>query len=197
MLKTMSTQSEQPPSKDMEMDERGLLEKARLGDEEAFLALYRSHSPRVFRLLWAMLRDRHQAEDGTQEVFVKVHGRLGAFRAESRFSTWLYRIAVNTAIDMKRKAFLRSWLPLFSPEVREPKAPEVPVEGEGAIPESLWKELSVSQRAVVELRVVQELSVAEAAEALGVSEGTVKTQLHRALKKLRFFLSTPPPEGGG
>lgn len=167
------------------------VKEAQAGSEDAFLALYKNFSPAVFRLLWSILRNREEAEDGTQEVFLRVHKKLSSFRQDSRFSTWVYRIAVNWAMDSKRRFLV--WIRLKEKYAKEVKpGPTFQKDTNDFHLDPVWKSLTRAQRAVVVLRVVQEESVKETAAILGVSEGTVKTHLFRGLRKMRKTLNASP-----
>src|SRR6476646_5840679 len=78
------------------------LVRARQGEEEAFAALVQQHSRRVFQLAFRMMRNEQHAEDVVQDCFLRAYSQLGRFEARADFGTWLYRIAVNCAVDMIR-----------------------------------------------------------------------------------------------
>src|SRR6187549_2754734 len=83
-------------------DRATVLIRARHGDEEAFAALVQQHSRRVFQLAFRMMRNEQDAEDVVQESFLRAYRQMGGFQARADFGTWLYRIAVNCAVDMMR-----------------------------------------------------------------------------------------------
>ena len=158
------------------------------GDTRAFAALMRRHNRMLFRAARAILRDDAEAEDALQEAWLRAYRAIGTFRGEAKLSSWLVRIAANEALARRRKA-MRSpeMLPIC---LDEPDSQDGPAEraersemrgrletGIRALPEAF--------RAVFMLRAVQELSVAETAEALGLPESTVKTRLFRARRQLR------------
>ena len=135
------------------------------GDTRAFAALMRRHSRMLFRAARAILRDDAEAEDALQEAWLRAYRAIGTFRGEARLSTWLVRIAANEALARRRKAV---------------RGPEMLSLGEASI-----RALPEAFRDVFMLRAVQELSVEETAEALGLPPATVKTRLFRARRRLR------------
>ena len=156
----------------------GLVSAAAGGDLDAFEALYRKFSPRVFGLCLRLTGQREAAEDCTQESFIAAWRALGRFESRSRFSTWLQRIAIHTV--MARRRGLR-----VLREVSAPLAglPDLPDAGSGAPPLDLERAIVAlpdGARHVLVLVGIYGYSHAEAADALGVAEGTCKAQLHRA-----------------
>jgi len=164
-----------------------LVQRARSGDTRAFERLYREHVGKVYGLCLRMTRDTALAEDCTQETFVNAWRALDRFETRSSLSTWLHRIAVNVALGKRRKA---------TPVVLAPE--NVDVEDEAV--ETEWtletplevKEIETAidglpegARDVLVLYAIYGYSHAEAAEMLGVAEGTCKAQLHRARGLLR------------
>ena len=167
--------------------EGALVQRARSGDVRAFERLYREHVGKVYGLCLRMTRDAAMAEDCTQETFVNAWRALDRFETRSSLATWLHRIAVNVALGKRRKA---------SPVL---ESPPVAVDDEDAI-ETEWtletplevqeietaiSELPEGARDVLVLYAIYGYSHAEAAQMLGVAEGTCKAQLHRARGLLR------------
>lgn len=167
------------------------------GDETAFSEIFRCHQRRI----WAICRsylDPADAEDATQETFLKAWSRLGDFDGRSRLSTWLTRIAINTCLDGLRR---RGRRPEGSSDRAEGclleklETPEDP-EHEAGLRQTvarlgvLESELSPRQREVFRLRFYAQLDLAEIASSLGVTLGTVKTQLHRAVHRIRGGLGS-------
>lgn len=166
--------------------EGALVERARAGDTRAFERLYREHAGRVYGLCLRMTREPHTAEDCTQETFINAWRALAQFETRSSLGTWLHRIAVNVALARRRKAARDE--PLAAVEVEEQGAEpewtlETPVEVReiedaiGSLPEGA--------RDALVLHALYGYSHTEAAQMLGVAEGTCKAQLHRARKLLR------------
>lgn len=162
-------------------------------DDDLFALLVERHKDRVFRLIVSVLGPAaaNEAEEVTQEVFLLVYRRLASFRMESRFATWLYRIAYNRAIDARRTARLR--LPHCSDErlaslpardgASDPAARAEETERRAAVHASL-EEIPDLYRAVLYQYYWLEEDVAEIGAALGVPSGTVKSYLHRARQAL-------------
>lgn len=148
------------------------------GDLAAFESLYRLYAPRIHGLCLRLTGQREAAEDCTQESFVAAWRALAGFEQRSRFSTWLQRIAIHTVLSRRRG--LRSVR-----EVGEPAGgmPDLPDPGAGAPALDLERAIAGlpdGARHVLVLVGIYGYSHAEAAETLGVAEGTCKAQLHRA-----------------
>ena len=167
-----------------------LIERARRGDRRAFDDLMSRHEERVFAVCLRLLRHREAALDATQDTFLTVFRKVDQFRGDSSFSTWLYRVAVNTCYDHLRRAKRHPTDPL--PDAQDP--PDAAggssleaIELRGDLARALAS-LSEEFRAAVVLADVEGLGVAEVAAILGVAEGTVKSRLHRARKQLAAYL---------
>ena len=106
---------------DRDESERNLVQRAQRGDEQAFASLFESHKKRVYSVCLLMTKDIAEAEDLTQEAFLQVFRSVGSFRGDSAFSTWLYRVAVNTVLMKLRR---RKAPPILS--LDEPASPESP-----------------------------------------------------------------------
>jgi RNA polymerase sigma-70 factor (ECF subfamily) len=178
--------------------DRDLVERWRLGDAEAFAALVRRHQRRVFGLLLRMLGSREEAEDAAQDAFLNLHRHGHRFRRESRFSTFLYRVAVNAALNRRRSlGRRRAHVDAFTEaQAVDPAGPSAPADPESALAGDqlrarLGRELMAlpeSLRAPIVLYDVEGLSYGEIAEVLRVAEGTVKSRIHRARQALRAKL---------
>lgn len=173
--------------------EAALVQRARGGDMRAFERLYRDHIGRVFGLCLRLMRDRASAEDCAQEAFVNAWRALGRFETRSSFATWLHRIAVNVALSRRRKAAgaAESHLPAAQTDEQAVEPPgewtlDTPVEVEEI--ESAIGTLPEGARDVLVLCGIYGYSHGEAAQMLGVAEGTCKAQLHRARALLRARL---------
>ncbi|HPH69798.1 MAG TPA: sigma-70 family RNA polymerase sigma factor [Kofleriaceae bacterium] len=183
--------------------DKALLKRLRDRDERAFRELVEAHRDRVFNITYRMLGNRAEAEDVAQEVFIAVFKTIDSFREESKFSTWLYRVAVNHCKNRikylaRRHERDRDELDEASPSANN--ASLGPTKGarpdralEGAQMEVLLQEaiasLDEEHRAVVILRDVEELSIEEICEITGLPDGTVKSRLHRARAALRKKLA--------
>ena len=189
------------------VSEAGLVERARQGDRQAFDVLVRSHLPRVWRVVWRILRHHEDTEDVVQEVFLAAHQALLTFRGESRFSTWLHRIAVNRALnhlteagEQMRRGFRSLGLPPDEGEEGLHRAVRGIASLSAADPsplrememEELRRRLALclskvpaAWRAVLSLRIEESLSYEEIARVLGTALGTVRSRLARARLALR------------
>jgi RNA polymerase sigma factor (sigma-70 family) len=165
---------------------------ATAGDVRAFEALYRRHAGRVHGVIWRLVGGVHaRAEELVQETFVRAWQRLDSFRGESRFATWLHRLAVNTALMDLRASRSR---PQGSEDALEPEALGGHVEnpGLGLDLERAVAALPPRARAVLVLHDVEGWQHQEIAVELGMAVGTSKAQLHRARQLLRRYLDEGP-----
>jgi RNA polymerase sigma-70 factor, ECF subfamily len=177
--------------------DRSLVQRAQQGDEEAFATLYQGHKKRVYSVCLLMTKDVAEAEDLTQEAFLQVFRTVGSFRGDSAFSTWLYRVAVNTVLMKLRR---RKAPPLVS--LDEPLSAESPslrrdigtpdLRLNGAIDRlalrRAMEELPEGCRQIFVLHEVQGYQHHEIAKLLDCSVGNSKSQLHKAKIKLRDLL---------
>jgi RNA polymerase sigma-70 factor, ECF subfamily len=168
--------------------EGALVQRARSGDMRAFERLYREHVGRVYGLCLRMTRDPAIAEDCTQETFINAWKALARFETRSSLATWLHRIAVNVALAKRRKATV---LVESSSEDEEEAVEtewtlETPLEVNEI--EAAIEGLPEGARDVLVLHAIYGYSHIEAAQMLGVAEGTCKAQLHRARSLLRYKL---------
>jgi len=159
---------------------------AAAGDGAAFAALAARHYDRVFRLGFRVLGDRAEAEDLAQEVMAALPGKLGGYRAEARFTTWLYRVTVNAAQDQLRRRATRArahdgWGAAELARRAEADAAHAALDWLSAAMRRLPPEL----RETVALTLGEELTQAEAAEVLGIPEGTVAWRMSEVKKRLR------------
>jgi len=194
-------QKDEPPKKTApDGDDRILVDRVVAGDRRAFEPLVRKHERRVFRVALAVLGNIEDAEEAMQDTFVKAFRHLDQFRKESRFTTWLTRIAVNEAIQ-KRNA-RKNFVPLteaenakeqFAPKRYEPwKSNPEQLYGKHElhrIVEDAIQSLPQIYREAFVLRDVEELSAEEAAEALGISVPALKSRLLRARLMMRETLA--------
>lgn len=166
-----------------------LVERAQGGDERAFEELYRTHVDRVYGLCLRMSADRERAERLTQDTFVRCWEKLGTFRGESRFSSWLYRMAVNVVLNDQR-ARKRRHLRLESTGDLGKYGREAPqgVREETIDVERALAGLPEAARTVLVLYGIEGYKYREIAEMTGLAEGTVKAQIHRARKLLEAAL---------
>jgi RNA polymerase sigma factor (sigma-70 family) len=171
--------------------EPDLIRRAQAGDREAFDALYAASAGRVFALLLRLCADRAAAEQLTQNTFVTAWRRLATFRAESRFTTWLHRIAVNELLQEQRSADRRDARIHLQPHADllqhagRRANPDLRLDLERAI-----ASLPPRARAVLVLYDVEGYTYEEIAHMTDVAAGTVKSQLHRARRLLQQRLGT-------
>jgi len=175
-----------------------LIQRYLAGDVEAFNELMDAHEDRVFAICYRMLQDREAALDATQDTFLTVFRKADRYRAQAAFSTWLYRVAVNTCYDHLRRRKRKRAEPL--PDSHDPPDPgagdlydavEVRPDIEAAL-----ADLSPEFRAAVVLVDLQGMSLEQAGDTLDVPTGTVKSRLFRARRQLSQSLGNlrPPPE---
>jgi RNA polymerase sigma-70 factor (ECF subfamily) len=179
--------------------ERALVARAQAGNAAAFGALYELHVDRIYRYLAFKLGDRTEAEDLTEQVFMKALESLGSFRWQGvPFSAWLFRIAHNQLVDHLRRRSRRPQAPLDEalPERAVRADPEGHYEMVAEREELLGAvaALTEQQRRVVELRFGADLPIAEVARVLGKTEGAVKALQHAAVRALQRRLR--PEERG-
>jgi len=167
---------------------------------QEFARVVETHRPQVFRFLLASTRDVDLAETLTQECFLKAHRNWSHFRGESSAMTWLMRIAINLQKDHWRNRRMQFWKQTRTNSVDLDEASEWLPSGERTAEQQVlareqvahvWKAmsgLSERQRTVFLLRFVEDRELSEIAQATGLSEGTVKAHLSRALQKVRAEL---------
>jgi RNA polymerase sigma-70 factor (ECF subfamily) len=182
----------------MTNEEQILIQNVQRGEIAAFQELVEKYKQKVFYMALDMTGNHHDAEDLSQEVFMKVFTAIKDFRGEAKLSSWLYRIAMNTCIDKTRRKHLK--LVDIDEKVYEQATP-------GKNPEQLLQDratqdqiqqalqkLPPRQRSIFVMRHYNELMLKEIAEALGISEGTVKAQLFRAIQRLQKELGAFRPQ---
>jgi RNA polymerase sigma-70 factor (ECF subfamily) len=175
--------------------ERLLVDAARAGDERALSELYQSYFPRVYRYILARTGNTYDAEDLTEEVFMRVLEAIDRFQwREAPFSAWLFRIAHNAVISQRRKDTARGRSSQLNDGMPVDSAgPEELVESRLVLNEVMEaaKRLPDAQRQVISLRFAAGLSVAETARVMGKGEGNVKVIQHKAIAKLREMMGQP------
>jgi RNA polymerase sigma-70 factor (ECF subfamily) len=172
-------------------DDSQLIARAR-NDSTAFVQLYHSHYDAVFRYCVHRLFERSKAEDVTSEVFLKVIENINGFKGnEKQFRCWLYRIATNTINNHLRKTARRNRLLKFAREHSNRRDADCVVPGEKLtlLREAVFT-LKPRYQTIITLRFFENMKLTEIAEVLGSSPGTVRSQLTRALAKLRKILAT-------
>jgi RNA polymerase sigma-70 factor (ECF subfamily) len=166
-----------------------LVRRAAGGDVAAYEELYRQHVGRVFGLCLRMTRDRGEAEEMVQDVFVRVWDKLGSFRGNSAFSTWLHRVAVNTVVENLRvKARWRERHDAAADPEDEADSGFASLAGANIDLERAIMRLPVQARLVFVLHDVEGNKHREIAALTGLAVGTCKAHLHRARQLLREML---------
>jgi RNA polymerase sigma-70 factor (ECF subfamily) len=176
--------------------QRDLVQRAQGGDEQAFAALFQMHQRRVYSLCLLMTKNVAEAEDLTQEAFLQVFRKLGSFRGDAAFSTWLYRVAMNTVLMKLRR---RKAEPAFS--LDEPIGPDSSLRldlgrRDPALSSAIDRmalrraieELPEGCKTILCLHEVEGYQHHEIAELLRCSVGNSKSQLHKAKLKMRDLL---------
>lgn len=178
----------------MAPEDAELLEQARQGNDGAFAELMRRHEDRIFSLAIRMMGDRSDALDATQETFITVFRRAESFRGESAFSTWLYRIALNTCKDLLRKRD-RAPVPTEESEGAETEDPSPGPDETAALRIDLARALAAlpdDYREAVMLHDVGGVPYEDIATATGVAVGTVKSRISRGRRKLARLMEQRP-----
>ena len=175
--------------------DRELVRRWQSGESQAFEKLVRRHQTRVFRLLLRMLGDREEAEDVAQETFLSLHRHGHRFRGEARFSTFVYRVAANAALN-RRRTLGRRRARIEGLAARQAAGDDLPSAPPSPEDATAKRELAVQVRAALQLIApplrmplllydLEDLSYAEIARVLDLAEGTVKSRIHRARRALR------------
>jgi RNA polymerase sigma-70 factor, ECF subfamily len=175
-------------------EDLALVERCRQGDLTAFEEVYRAHSGRLYNVAFRMLGNPTDAEDLLQEIFLAAHRKLETFRGDSALGTWLYRLAVNLCLDYLRS---RTGRAIQMTDV---------IEDDNILPDTASRGLAEQtvtrmdlERAMAHLpegcrmafvlHDIEGLEHREVAEAMGIAEGTSKSQVHKARLRLRALLS--------
>ncbi|MBI5668889.1 MAG: sigma-70 family RNA polymerase sigma factor [Chloroflexi bacterium] len=171
------------------MSEADLIHRARRGDGAAWETLVQSHQEAVFRLAYLLLGDAGDAEDVAQETFIRAFRFLAQFDTSRRWRPWLFSIAANLARNRRRAAgryfaHLRRFAYHSPDNITDPEREAARHSNAQALWQAI-RQLDPADQEIIYLRYFLELSVDETAEALHVAAGTVKSRLHRALKRLR------------
>jgi len=174
------------------------------GGIDDFDSLVRSHRPRIFRFMLASLRDTEAAENLTQDCFVRAYKARAQFRGDASSITWLMQIAANLVRDHQGNSRLKFWRRSLRSDLDlsdvsdwvpdQQRSPEAIASAKEQV-RAVWNaaaSLSERQRTVFLLRYVEELELSEIARATGLSEGTVKAHLSRALSRVRAELRGKP-----
>lgn len=175
------------------MEERQMIERAIRGDARAFEDLMTAHERRMFAVAMRMFGNREDAEDCLQDAMLRIYRAISGFKFQSSFSTWVYRITMNTCLDELRKRKNRQsasldglldsgWTPADGQDTPEQHAIRSEIRGSIC---AFIRELPEDMRAAVVLRDVQGLSYEDIAASLDTNVGTVKSRISRGREKLR------------
>jgi len=180
-------------------DERELIDRAQRGDMESFRLLVERARANVYRLAYDLTSNRHDAEDLSQEVFLKVYRSLQQFRGDAKWSSWLYRITVNTCCDHYKSGTTK--IMKRTEDIENDKSNNIFC-SDAALPDKsanakmiqenidrALHQLTSRERSVFVLRHYHDLPLKQIAETLEITDGTVKTLLFRAIQKLRQELA--------
>ena len=199
--------------------EREIIDRVLSGDTEAFVALVLEHQNKVYSLALRMVGNEEDALDMAQEAFIRAFNSLSGFRGDSKFSVWLYRLTSNICIDFirsraKKRTVSMTWTDEEGGDAGELEIPDETWSPETQLERRMTREsvqrgldsLSPQYREILLLREINGLSYEEIGRALGIEEGTVKSRIFRARKKLCDFLlregnipvpgASKPPKGG-
>lgn len=179
---------------------REMIEACQRGDQDAFASLFEANKDKIYSIALRYAGSETAAMDIAQDTFLKLLSRIGQFRAEANFDTWLYRLVVNSCLDHHRRT--RKVMPILEGLLDAIGAARESVlhdllrqEREVAVHRVVGK-LPSEQRIVVILRYMEDLSYEQIADILGCSMGTVASRLNRAHKLMERRLSHLRPEGG-
>ena len=189
----MSNKSEASNHSD-EISNSELVKKSQLGDKAAFEQLVIRHQDLVFSLAYKLTGNREMANDVAQEAFIRAWKAIEKFRGDSTFSTWIYRITVNTAWTLRKKAKKHNTLniddtyePIVIDEKKDPELVAINSDLSSVLINALDK-IPIEQRIIVELKNIEGRSHKEIADYLDISVTAAKVRLHRAHQKLRQIL---------
>jgi RNA polymerase sigma-70 factor, ECF subfamily len=182
----------------VELSDWELVRKCQAGEINAFQELVSRYHQKIYVVLFGLLRNREDALEIAQEAFFRAYRKIKSFQGGSSFYTWLYRIAVNLAIDSQRRQkrnpldFRETMDGLFEEQNEVARDPFSDVHDRELREKlvSAINDLTPEHRAVIILRTVEGLSYKDIGEILGCSEGTVMSRLHYARKKLQKKLSS-------
>ena len=180
------------------------IRRAQDGDANAFEYLYNSHCKRVYGICLRMLRNKSDAEDLTQQVFLRVFQKIGTFRGDSSFSTWLHRVTVNAVLmHLRRKRPQELHLDDQKPAPPDSEGPHEFAPDDVSMPDTIERlnlsrairKLPPGYKRLFLLHDVMGYEHSEIAELVGCSVGCSKSQVHKARKRLRQSLQPQPVQG--
>lgn len=180
----------------MEQSDWDLVRESRLGHPQAFRELFERYHRQVLAVAVGMTGNSDDAKDVAQEAFLRAHRSLESFHGESSFYTWLYRIAVNVAIDFRRRDSRRAEVIQSGLVVEEAAVPQETLEPSAELARkqigerifAVIDELTPEHKAAILLREIEGLSYEDISKVMQCSKGTVMSRLHYARKKLQAKL---------
>ena len=184
--------------RDLEM---ALVRRARTGDKAAYRTLVERYQVRAHAIAYGVIGNFDDAQDIVQDAFIKAYRNLSAFRGQSSFYTWLYRIVFNLAVDLSRKRYRKAEMSMGDSFMLDGRIGEHGVGAAASGPDEqlekaefrkmfreALRQLSPDHRMVIVLREVEGLSYAEISEVVGCSKGTVMSRIHHARRRLQSAL---------
>lgn len=181
------------------------IREAQAGDSAAFGQVFKAHYTQVYLTVWGMMGNEADAHDVSQQAWIKAWQKINQYNHHSKFSTWIHRIAVNTALDELRRR-KRRWsrlVSIFKDDSIENPAPEPATTDDPAddlgrkeIAQDIYQavaKLPESQRTTFVLKEFEDYTYQQIADTLGCKIGTVMSRLHLARQKLTTYLNSPKP----
>lgn len=170
--------------------DRALVRLAKHGNRRAFTKLVHRYRDKILALTFDFLQDYDVAKDVAQEVFIKAYRNLSDFEERSKFSSWLFRIAINTSLDTRKMIVRRKESSLENTPDGQIEDESLSVnEGLDDVLADALGHLSEKQKSAIVLRYFQQMSIREIADVLDCADSTVRIHLHRALQNLNKFLT--------
>lgn len=176
--------------KNKRLTDNWYIDRVKNGDREAFATLIEKHKSMVYTVAYRIVKNHEDAEELTQDAFLKVFQSIGQFEQRSKFSTWLYKIIYNAAISSIRKKRIESTLlePMiienYSDEEIFENLDQLDDDDQKALVESLMKKLNPEEGALITLYYMEDCSTQEIAEIMGLTQSNVKVKLHRIRKQM-------------
>ncbi len=191
----MVKEQEEKQDKEEKLLEAKLIEKIIGGEKELFSEIIDKYQKRILILTQRYIQNREDADDAVQEIFIKVYDNLSKFKLKSSLGTWIYRIAVNHCLEIKRKEsskrnlyLVKDYDEYIEKMTSDFKSPEQVMEDKelaNRINDIVNRKLSKNQKAVFMLRYLDDLPIKNIGYILDMKEGTVKTHLGRSYEKIR------------
>ena len=167
--------------------ESTLIQRAKAGNKNAFGKLIQNHQDQILYLAYDMLGNYEEAKDAAQDIFIKVYKKLAVFDQKSEFKTWLYRVAINTCLDILRKKKKMEKIKINTDEILQYSIENNEIKLDDTF-YSAMEILSEKQHSAIILKYFHEYSTKEIAQILDCDIDTVRTHLHRGIHKIRNHL---------